>query len=113
MSTSLISTGIRFPNNSIQTTAATGVPVRSWQALVLANNTTYTNSFGLEIVVSARCNYNGAFGWTDTCIVNGVTISQASWDSAFVRMTYFFEVPAGATYRVSFPTGVQTAFVLR
>lgn len=113
MPTSLVSTGVRFPDNSTQTTAATGVPTRSWQSLTLANYTTYTNNFGLEIVVSARCNFNGNYGWTDQCLVNGVIIVQASWDAAYVRMTYLFNVPNGATYQVQFPTGVQAAFVLR
>jgi hypothetical protein len=113
MPVSLISTGVQFPDNSIQTTAAAGLPIRSWQALTLANNTTYTNSFGLEIVVAAGSNYNGAFGWTDTCLVNGLTIVQNSYDSQFAAGGYIFQVPAGATYRVQFGTGVAYSRVLR
>jgi hypothetical protein len=113
MAVALISTGVHFPDNTIQTTAATGVPARSWYSLSLGNYTTYTNSFGLEITVAACCNFNGAYGWTDQCLVNGTVIVQASYDAAYARMTYLFEVPAGATYQVQFPTGVQFAYVLR
>lgn len=107
--TKTFTNGIRFNDGSTQTTAAP----RSWQSLSMTNYTNMTNNFGREIVVAARCNPNGSYGWTDQCFVNDVVIVSASWDAAYVGMTYTFEVPAGATFRVNFPTGIQGVMVLR
>ena len=94
-------------------TSAGSISGRSWQSASMANNTNYTNSFGKEIVVAARCNANGSYGWYDYCYVNDVLIVQAYWNAAVVGMTYIFEVPAGATYRVNFPTGIAGVMILR
>lgn len=104
-------TDILFNDGTTQSTAAGGS--RSWQSASMANNTNYTNSFGKEIVVAARCNANGSYGWYDYCYVNDVLIVQAYWNAAVVGMTYIFEVPAGATYRVNFPTGIAGVMILR
>jgi hypothetical protein len=104
-------TGITFNDNSTQSTAA-GL-VRTWQSLTMSNNVNFTNTFGREIVVAARCNANGAYGWTDICYVNDIEIINATWNAAVVGMTYTFEVPNGATFRVNFPTGIAGVMVFR
>jgi hypothetical protein len=112
MPVTLRNTDILFNDGTTQSTAA-GAIVRSWQSLTMSNNVNLTNSFGREIVVAARCNTNGSFGWTDQCFVNDVVIVSASWNAAVVGMTYIFEVPNGATYRVNFPTGIAGVMVFR
>lgn len=109
--TKTFTNGVRFNDGSTQTTAAVGP--RSWQSLSMPNYTNITNTFGKEIFVSAWCNPNGAFGWTDQCFVDNVLIVVATWDAAVVGMSYVFPVPAGSTFRVEFPTGVRGAMVYR
>lgn len=111
MPVTIRNTDILFNDGTTQNTAAPGA--RAWQSGSLSNNTNATNSFGREITVAARCNTNGAYGWTDQCFVNDVVIVSASWNAAVVGMTYIFEVPAGATYRVNFPTGIAGVMILR
>lgn len=111
MPVSIRNTDILFNDGTTQSTAAGGS--RSWQSFSLGNNTNYTNSYGKEIVVAARCNSNGSYGWWDYCYVNDVTIVAAYWNAAVVGMTYIFEVPPGATFRVNFPTGVAGCMLFR
>jgi hypothetical protein len=109
--TKTFSSGVRFNDGTTQTTAAVGP--RSWQSLSMPNYTNVTNTFGKEIIVSVWCNPNGSFGWTDQCFVDNTLIVVATWDSAFVGMSYVFPVPAGSTFRVEFPTGVRGAMAYR
>jgi hypothetical protein len=111
MPVTIRNTDILFNDGTTQSTAAGAA--RSWQAASLSNNTNATNTFGREIVVSARCNTNGSYGWTDQCFVNDVVIVSAFWNSVVAGPTYIFEVPAGATYRVNFPTGIAAVLIYR
>lgn len=85
---------------------------QSWQAITLANNTTYTNTTGRTVAITARCNGTGSFAFSDSVTVNGTEILFSSYDGVFLITTYFFIVPNNQTYRVSFGTGVAGAWML-
>ena len=103
--------GLTFNDASTQSTAA--ISARSWQTGSLSNNVNATNTYGKEIIVAASCAANGSYGWNDYCYVNDVLIINAYWNAAVVGMTYVFPVPAGATYRVNFPTGITAVMLYR
>jgi hypothetical protein len=105
MSTSLTSTGVQFPDATIQTTASTGGGGLGYgQTWTLSSpryvSTTYTNSTGKPIALSIGA--SGPYGVTLTLTINGTTImSNYSSTSAFVNGI----VPVGQTYSVSGPSG--------
>jgi hypothetical protein len=97
MAVTLVSTGVQFPDNSIQTTAAPstiGVG-QTWQNVVAsrAAGTTYTNSTGKTIQVGIRSQ-----GANAVLRVNGVIAAQSGVNDAgnFIGAL----VPPGNTYQL-------------
>lgn len=69
-----------------------------------ASGTTYTNSTGRAIFVSAWGTTGGTTNQTAACYVNGVLIENNSWyaNGAGYSANAFFIVPPGATYSITF-----------
>lgn len=78
MPTSLVSTGVQFPDNSIQTSASIGSG-QTWQdvAASRAAGTTYTNTTGRSISVGIRSQ-----GGSAILTVGGVIAARSSINNA-------------------------------
>lgn len=105
MSTTLISTGITFPDNTTQTTAGNALGVgQTWQNMTgsRTNNVTYTNSTTKPIMVSVVGSAGNVPGDIQLSI-NG-TLTQRQYtdpDSSNLIQTVWGIVVAGATYRIT------------
>jgi len=93
--------GFKFPDNTVQTTAATSTPqASSWTNTSNSINNTYTNSKAYTITVFASLvytGYNGGFA----VYVNGTAIAQGGGNLSYkYGETLSFPVPAGATYSI-------------
>jgi hypothetical protein len=99
--TKLVTTGVEFPDATIQTSAAVMIGSgQTWQAFTSptrTNGTTYTNSTGRSIQIGVRIQAGSSI------TVNGVTAATSGINNA----TNFLGaiVPNGNTYVVSSGTG--------
>jgi len=94
--------GFQFPDNTVQTTAAT-TPAQAtgWSSTGKSANTTYTNGASFTITVFVSMLYTG-FGGGFEVFVNGLSIGQGGGNQAYkYGECITFPVPAGATYRVN------------
>ena len=99
--TKLVTTGVQFPDATIQTSAAVMIGSgQTWQNVLAsrANGVTYTNSTGRSIQVGVRIQYGSSI------TVNGVTAATSGINNA----TNFLGaiVPNGNTYVVSSGNGI-------
>jgi len=106
--TKMVSTGVQFPDLTIQTSAAVMIGTgQTWQNVIgsRALSTTYTNSTGRSIQVGVRIQGNS------TITVAGVIAAQSGINNA----TNFLGaiVPSGATYVVASATGLSNWAELR
>jgi hypothetical protein len=94
--------GFQFPDNTVQTTAATTpAQATSWSSTGKSANTTYTNGASFTITVFVSMLYTG-FGGGFEVFVNGLSIGQGGGNQAYkYGECITFPVPAGATYRVN------------
>jgi len=93
--------GFKFPDNTVQTTAATSTPqASSWTNTSNSINNTYTNSKAYTITVFASLVYTGNNGGF-AVYVNGTAIAQGGGNLSYkYGETLSFPVPAGATYSI-------------
>ena len=106
--TKLVTTGVEFPDATIQTSAAVMIGSgQTWQNLIGSRSlsTTYTNSTGRSIQVGVRIQ------GSSTITVAGVVAAQ----SGIANATNFLGaiVPSGATYIVASGTGLSNWAELR
>jgi len=100
--TKLVTTGVEFPDATIQTSAAAMIGSgQTWQAFTSparVNSGTYTNTTGRSIQIGVRIQGDS------TITVSGVVAARSGINNA----TNFLGaiVPNGATYIVSSGTGV-------
>jgi hypothetical protein len=94
MAVTLVSTGVQFPNATIQTTAANDIGVgQAWIAVSRTAGTTYTNSTGKPISIGIRSQGGNAILY-----VSGVIAARSSINNA---SNYIGAVaPPGATYYI-------------
>ena len=94
--------GFQFPDNTIQTTAATTPPqATTWSSTGKSGNTTYTNGTSVTITVFVSMLYTGFNGGFEV-FVNGLSIGQGGGNQAYkYGECITFPVSSGATYRVN------------
>lgn len=94
--------GFQFPDNTIQTTAATTPPqATTWSSTGKSGNTTYTNGTSVTITVFVSMLYTGFSGGFEV-FVNGLSIGQGGGNQAYkYGECITFPVSSGATYRVN------------
>lgn len=96
--------GVVFPDGTTQSTAAVSLGVNeSWQNMTSTRslNTTYTNSSGKPIFVSAVSNCNNAGTPTFSFYVNGNIVASSTFPTSLGSATMGGIVPNGATYQVT------------
>jgi len=113
MSISLITSGVQYPDTTIQTTAAVGGGLGTTQAWKVYTspdrelNVTYTNSTGRPIYVSiaVNCQTTGATLGGYQLYVDGILIDEllmaANSGAFYIQRVSFFQaiVPNGSSYK--------------
>lgn len=111
MATSLNGTsGIVFPNGSMQDVGSVGTSGQTWQTFVRVGGTTYTNTTGKPIFLSAQVVGNNTGGGGSTLTIDGVIVGQGIGYAGSIGMAQGFGlsaiVPNGSTYSFSVNTTV-------
>lgn len=112
MATSLNGTsGIVFPNGSMQDVGSVGTSGQTWQTFTRIGGTTYTNTTGKPIFVSAQVVGNNTGSGGSTLTVDGVIVGQGIGYAGAIGMAQGFGlsaiVPNGSTF--SFTNNTTTA----
>lgn len=107
-------TGITFPNGSIQDVGAVGTGGQTWQTFTRTGGVTYTNTTGKPIFLSIQTIGNNTGGAGTNLTINGVSVAVGQGYAGAIGMAQGFGlsaiVPNGSTYSL---TNTSTVAELR